>query len=417
MSENPTLPAAGVIGAEIMARAEEISAFSEDGPGVTRRFVTTEHRAASNLIMEWMRDAGMTAHLDAVGNTVGRYEGAEAGLPALLMGSHQDTVRHGGRYDGMLGVILPISCVKALNARGERLPFAIEIYAFGDEEGLRFHSTLLGSHALSGTFDREALASRDEDGITLDAAMRDFGLDPDAIAALERRPEDVLAFVETHIEQGPVLEAKDLPVGIVTAIAHGSRLAVTIQGEAGHAGTVPMGGRRDALTAASEAILAVERLCGETDALVGTVGKIAAGPGAVNVIPGEVSFSVDVRAPEFETQQTAVRGIRAEIEVICARRGVTAHIEAMYDSKGCACTPWVMDAIEAAVAAEGIAPHRLYSGAGHDAMAMVGLCAMGMLFVRCERGISHNPAEAITPADAGTAARVLLRFIRDFGKG
>jgi len=413
----PALPEAAAIGAEIMARAEELGRLSEGGPGVTRRFCTDEHRSAIALIQGWMRDAGMETWVDAAGNTVGRYEGTKPGLPCLMMGSHQDTVRAGGRYDGMLGIIAPISCIKALHRAGTRLPYAVEIVAFGDEEGVRFQTTLLGSRAIAGRFDPAVLERADPEGITLRQAMKDFGLDPDKIGAVARKPADVLAFVEIHIEQGPVLEAKNLAVGTVTAIAGGVRLAVRFAGEAGHAGTVPMGQRRDALAAAAEAILAVERLASAAPSMVGTVGKIQALPGAINVIPGTVEFSVDARAPDDKDRLALAARIEAEIRTIAARRRIDVTIDRTLDAKGAACAPALMDRMDAAIRAEGIAPFRLFSGAGHDAMSMVEMTDIAMLFVRCERGISHNPAEMITAEDAGIGARVLLRFMDGFGRG
>lgn len=408
------LPSVQELGAEIMARADALAKFSEGGPGVTRRFCTPEHRAAIGLIQGWMREAGMSAQLDASGNVVGRYEGDKPGLPALMTGSHQDTVKCGGRYDGMLGIIAPISCVAALNRRGIRLPYAVEIVAFGDEEGLRFQTSLLGSKAIAGTFDFSVLQRKDPDGVTMEEAMRGFGLDPRKIPALARKKSDVLAFVEIHIEQGPVLEAKGLPVGVVTAIASGTRLSVRLEGEAGHAGTVPMSQRRDALNGAAECVLAVERLAKAGPGLVGTVGQIAPEPGAINVIPGAVRFSVDARGPAPAQRDELVQAIAKEIRLIAERRKLGLQIDTTQASDGCACTPWVMDRFDAAVKAEGIQPFRLFSGAGHDTMSMVKLTDVGMLFVRCERGISHNPAEAITASDAGTGARVFLRFLEKF---
>ena len=414
MTATPALPEADVIGAEMMARLDALAAHSEAGEGLTRRFASPEHRAAAALILGWMRDAGMAAHMDAVGNCVGRYEGGAPGLPALIMGSHQDSVRNGGRYDGMLGIITPIACVAALHERGERLPFALEVFAFGDEEGVRFASSLLGSRAIAGSFDFDALERLDDDGVTMRDAMRDFGLDPDGIAACARKPEDVLGFVEVHIEQGPVLEAEGLPLGVVTGISGGDRLAVTITGLAGHAGTVPMGSRRDALTAAAECILAVERRAGSGDDTVGTVGIISAQPGAVNVIPGCAAFSIDLRSPDDALRRALVDDLKREILAICERRGVTVDIETPHAGRAAVCAPWLIEQISAAVSAEGYTPRLLPSGAGHDGMAMAEMTAIGMLFVRCEGGISHNPAESITARDAGLAARVLLRFLRAF---
>jgi allantoate deiminase len=314
----------------------------------------------------------------------------------------------------MLGVITPISCVKALHENGERLPFAIEVFAFGDEEGVRYGTSFVGSAAVAGNFDADCLMRLDDDGISMDQALRDFGLDPAKIPAIARKAEDVLAYVELHIEQGPVLEAEGLPVGIVTSIVGGTRLSVAISGVAGHAGTVPMVRRHDALTAASEAVLAIERRCSVQDGLVGTVGRLAVEPDAINVIPGVVRFTIDIRAPENAVRDAAVADVRAEIEALCARRDVNLDLDQANQSDASVCTPWIIDQIEGAVAGEGIAPRRLYSGAGHDAQAFDSLTDIGMLFVRCKDGISHNPAEAITAADAGTAARVMLRFIRGF---
>ena len=414
MTGTPALPERDKIGAEIMARLDALAAHSETGDGLTRRFASPEHRAAAALILGWMRDAGMTAHMDAVGNCVGRYEGNEPGLPALIMGSHQDSVRNGGRYDGMLGIVTPIACIQALHDRGERLPFAMEVFAFGDEEGVRFASSLLGSRAIAGSFDNHALDRVDDDGITMRDAMRDFGLDPDGIAACARKPEDVLAFVEVHIEQGPVLEDEGLPLGVVTGISGGDRLAVTITGMAGHAGTVPMGSRRDALAAAAECILAVERRAGRDDDTVGTVGIISAQPGAVNVIPGWAAFSVDLRSPDDAVRRALVDDLKREISALCERRGVRVDIETPHEGRAAVCAPWLIEQISAAVSAEGYTPRLLPSGAGHDGMAMAEMTDIGMLFLRCKGGISHNPAESITAADAGLAARTLLRFIRAF---
>lgn len=407
------LPDIQSIGAEIMARAETLGAISEGGPGVTRLTCTPEHRRAFEVIQDWMAEAGMTFHVDAVGNLVGRYEGAEAGAPALMSGSHQDTVRQGGKYDGMLGFLVPLSGVGVLNKAGVRFPFAIEIPIFSDEEGVRYGTSLFGSKALAGTFDMAELERIDANGITLRQALVDFGCDPDAIPAIARRPDEVLAFLEVHIEQGPVLEAEGLPIGVVDAFAGGDRIRVTVTGEAGHAGTVPMGRRKDALTAASEMVLAVEEMAA-ADGLVGTVGWLEAKPGAINVIPGSVAFTIDLRGPDDE-ERRRVRGLLLKrLSEIAARRGVSAEMENIYEILAQRCTPWMVRQAEAAVRAEGVEPLTLYSGAGHDAMAMADLTAIAMLFVRCLRGVSHNPAESITTEDAGTAARTWLRFVQDF---
>jgi allantoate deiminase len=356
----------------------------------------------------------MQARIDAVGNCVGRYEGERAGLPCLMLGSHLDTVRDAGRYDGMLGVVAAIECVQALHDSGRRLPFAIEVVGFADEEGVRFGSTLLGSRAVAGTFRREVLDGLDANGISMRAALRESGLDPERIGEAARRREQVLAYVELHIEQGPVLEAEGIAVGVVTAINGATRLLVAIEGVAGHAGTVPMALRRDALAAAAECVLAIEHACAQVAELVGTVGKLETLPGAVNVIPGKVRFTVDIRSPRDADRRAAVSEISAGMQAIAKRRGVSLEIRKTHEGAVATCAPWLREQIGAAIAAEGIRVRELPSGAGHDGMAMVELCDIGMLFVRCRGGISHNPAEAIAEADAGIATRVLARFIDNF---
>ena len=413
---NPTAPevAASISGREIMERADLLAACSESPERLTRTYLSPEHAAANELVLAWMREAGMAGRVDPAGNALGRYEGHAPGLPALILGSHLDTVRNAGRYDGMLGVIAAIACVKALHERGERLGFALEVVGFGDEEGVRFQSTLLGSRALAGSFDMALLERRDAAGIDMAQAMRDFGLDPKRIPAAARRAEEVLAYLELHIEQGPVLEAEGLPLGVVTSIAGATRLRATVTGTAGHAGTVPMAGRKDALAAAAEAVLAVERICGGEPELVGTVGWLEVEPGAVNVIPGAVRLSIDIRAAGDEARLRAVEAVSAAISEICARRGTELSLERLHESPSCPCAPWLIEQLSAAVAREGLPVRRLASGAGHDAMAMAALTEVGMLFVRCKGGISHHPEESVTAEDAAAGARALLHFIRAF---
>jgi len=403
-----------VPGARLLDRTEALARHSERTDGLTRAFLSPALRAASELVLGWMRDAGMAARVDAMGNVVGRYEGNAPGLPCLMLGSHLDTVRDAGKYDGMLGVVTAIECVHALNARGKRLPFAIEVIGFGDEEGVRFGATLLGSRAVAGTLDPRVLDLADADGITLRRALADYGLDPDRIADAARRRTEILAYAELHIEQGPVLEAEGLPAGVVTAINGATRLAVTIDGTAGHAGTVPMHLRRDALAAAAECVLAIEHRAARAPELVATVGRLEALPGAVNVIPGRVRFTVDVRAPRDADRTAAVGDVRQAIAVIAARRGVRAEVVQTHAGGTAPCAPWLMDQFARAIAAEGLPVRKLPSGAGHDGMAMIDVTDIGMVFVRCKGGISHNPAESITAADAEVGARVLLRFVESF---
>ncbi len=402
------------IGTELMSWSESLATCSETDEGLTRSYLTDQHRAANELVQDWMQTAGMACHIDPVGNLVGRYEGAEPGLPALMTGSHLDTVRNAGKYDGMLGVLTGIACVKALHQAGERPNFAIEVVGFANEEGVRFPATLTGSRAVAGTIDPDCLSCRDAEGITMAEAMRAFGLDPARVGEARRRAEELHAFVELHIEQGPVLESKGLALGTVTAISGATRFRIDLFGMAGHAGTVPMSGRRDALAAAAEAVLLVERRCTGAAGLVGTVGKIEALPGAANVIPGQASFSLDIRAESDAVREAAVTEVIAGIRGIAERRGLEARIEKYDENPSCPCSPWLIEQLERAIADEGQASLRLPSGAGHDAMTIAEIAEVGMIFVRCKGGISHNPAEAITAEDAELGARALLRFIRNF---
>jgi allantoate deiminase len=361
-----------------------------------------------------MREAGMDARLDGIGNVVGRYEGARPGLPALILGSHLDTVRDAGKYDGMLGVVAAIECVHTLHALGRRLPFAIEVIGFADEEGVRFGSTLLGSRAVAGTFDTALLDKADGQGVAMREALTRFGLDPAGVPSAAHRREDVLAYAELHIEQGPVLEAEGLAVGVVTAINGANRFLVEIDGMAGHAGTVPMALRKDALAAGAECVLAIEERARATPDLVATVGQLQASPGATNVVPGKVIFTIDIRSPRDQDRLAAVADVKRRIEEVCRGRGVKAAIRQTHEGRTAACSPWLMGQIGKAIEAEGLPVRALPSGAGHDGMAMVELTSIGMLFVRCKGGISHNPLEAITREDAEISARVFLRFIENF---
>ncbi|HVJ12410.1 MAG TPA: allantoate amidohydrolase [Burkholderiales bacterium] len=398
----------------IMERCEALARHSELPGGLTRVFLSPEQRAATDKVLAWMREAGMQAKLDAIGNAAGRYEGNRPGLPCLMLGSHLDTVRDAGKYDGMLGVISAIECISFLHSKNKRLPFAIEVIGFGDEEGVRFGTTLLGSRAVAGIFDLEVLKAKDPQGNTMADALREFGLDPKQISAIARKKGQVLAYAELHIEQGPVLEAEGLPVGVVTAINGFSRLRVTLRGAAGHAGTVPMKLRRDALAATAECVLMVERIARGHPELVGTVGRLEVKPGAINVIPGEVMFTVDVRAPHDSLRNEAVSSIRTEIQNTAKKRNLQCEIETLQEFGVTACAPRLMEQMDRAVASQGFKVRRLPSGAGHDGMALGAIADICMLFVRCKGGISHSPLESITQDDAAAGVRVLMSFIEQF---
>ena len=406
------------LGGEIVERIAELGTISQTKEHLARLFLTPEHRAAAELILGWMREAGMRAHLDAIGNVCGRYEGERPGLPCLMLGSHYDTVRDAGKWDGPLGLITAISCVASLNRRGRRMPFAIEVVGFADEEGVRFASTLLGSRAIAGTFDQSVLDTRDREGVTMRQAIKDFGLDPDHIGAAARTRRELLAYLELHIEQGPVLEEHNLPLGVVTAIAGATRLSARLTGMAGHAGTVPMALRRDALTGAAECTLAIEEFC-RTDhgGLVGTVGYIHAAPGATNVIPGQVSFTMDIRAPTDQHRKRAVTDVIRRLEAIAKRRKLALQLSVTHENRTVPCAPWLRAQVADANAKEGLGAFELASGAGHDGMAMVDIADVGMIFVRCRGGVSHHPDEHVESADADVGARVLLRVIENFRPG
>ncbi len=408
-------PRDATFGPEIISRIEALGVISEIPGQLTRIFLTPQHRAAADLLLAWMRDAGMAAQLDAIGNVCGRYEGEKPGAPCLMLGSHYDTVRDAGKWDGPLGLVTAISCVADLNRRGKRLPFAIEVSGFADEEGVRFASTLLGSRAVAGTFDESVLGAKDGAGVSMRDALTKFGLDPDHIGAAARARSELLAYVELHIEQGPVLEALKLPVGVVTAIAGATRLAASLTGMAGHAGTVPMPLRRDALAGAAECIIEVEEFCRtDQDGLVGTVGYIDARPGATNVIPGQVSFTLDIRAPTDAHRKLAVADIVRRIETIAKRRKLALQLDVTHENRTVPCAPWLKRQLADSVAAEGFRVFELPSGAGHDGMGMIDIADVAMLFVRCRGGISHHPDEHVEVADANAGARVLLRLIENF---
>lgn len=396
----------------IMARADALARFSADGADMlTRLYLTPDHQAAAQQVMQWMREAKLAVHMDAAGTVVGRLEGAQPDAPTVLFGSHIDTVRNAGKYDGNLGVLIAIQAAQRIAASGKPLPFAIEVLAFGDEEGVRFPVTLTSSRAIAGIFDPATLDVADQDGITLRAALTHFGCDPAAIAGIRRDPGKILCYLEAHIEQGPVLQDKNLPVGIVTAISGATRLKVQVQGVAGHAGTVPMDMRRDACAAAAEMTLAVERIAKGNPDVVGTVGRLVVLPGAVNVIASGAEFTVDVRSPDNAARAAALSAMRAEFTAIAKRRSVDLHVDGFYDEQAATCSEPVMRALENSIAAQGISALRLPSGAGHDGLAMHALCPFGMLFIRCKDGISHNPAEQVMAADVQTATEICVHFL------
>jgi allantoate deiminase len=394
-----------------MWRCATLGGYSEDQVRLTRRFATAPMRQTNDAVAGWMREAGMAVRQDAIGNLVGRYEASAPDARTLLLGSHLDSVRDAGKYDGPLGVLVALACIDRLVARGERLPFAIELYAFADEEGLRYHTAYLGSSVVAGSFDPALLARTDADGIPMADAIRAFGGDPDHLAQSARSSDDLLGYVEVHIEQGPTLERRGLPVGVVTAIQGQSGVGVTFAGEAGHAGTVPMAMRHDALAAAAEFTLAVEGLAQQTLGLVATIGRLEVAPGASNVIPGQAAVSLDTRHPDDAVREQAVRSLRERAESIARRRGVQVEWRAGKGQPTVACSPRLEATLAGAVREAGYPAVSLPSGAGHDAAIMAQITEIAMLFVRCKGGVSHSPLESVDADDVAVAIEVLERFL------
>jgi allantoate deiminase/N-carbamoyl-L-amino-acid hydrolase len=404
-------------GAQIMAMHDRLAAFSDDAGKLTCTYLSPAHRLTAGAIHDWMLGAGLDASIDAIGNVVGRWRGDGSIGKTLITGSHYDTVIDAGRYDGRLGILLPIACVAELRQRGVRLPFDLEIVAFADEEGVRYKSTFLGSSALAGSFDPRLLDSVDGDGITMRAAIADAGLDANAIGALARDPSTLAGYVEVHIEQGPVLLDAGRPLGVVTAIAGSVRMLLTVEGQAGHAGTVPMALRRDAAAAAAEIVLAVERRCSGQAGLVGTVGRLDVPNGAINVIPGHCELSVDIRAGHDAIRDAAVADVLAQIDAIATRRKVRVDVRRVLEAATAPCAPALQAQWAAAITRTTgeAAPLHLPSGAGHDAMKMTAITPVGMLFVRCGNGgISHHPDETLDAADAAVAASAFIDFLLHF---
>jgi hydantoinase/carbamoylase family amidase len=399
----------GGFGKRIMELAERLARWSEISDGLTCTYLSPAHRAVAAEIHNWMRQAGLITEIDAVGNVIGRYAADEAAARTLIMASHYDTVRNAGKYDGRLGILTALVLVEHLKRFGRKLPFHLDVIAFSEEEGVRFASSFLGSRAVAGRFDRKLLKRRDADGVTLEAAMRDADLDPAKIPTLARRREELMGYLEVHIEQGPVLLEEGLPVGIVNAIAGSIRSMVTITGTAGHAGTVPMARRHDAAAAAAELVLYVERRCAQVPMLVGTVGQLAVPNGAINIIPGRCELTLDIRAGDDATRDAAISDVVAEIGRIAARRGVKIESKEVQRTAAVRCSPRLQSLLADAVARVGVTPRHLPSGAGHDAMMFDGLTDVAMLFVRCGNGgVSHSPREIITAEDADIAGRVIL---------
>lgn len=400
----------------IMQRIEALGKITDEPGKITRLFASPAMRRANDLVAGWMRVVGMKTRLDAMGNLIGRYEADRPNAKILVMGSHLDTVRDAGKYDGPLGVILAIACVEKLRQQKIRLPFAIEVVGFADEEGVRFHTTYLGSKVLAGCFDAKELRRKDADGITMADALKRFGGDPAKLKTARLNPNQLLGYLEAHIEQGPVLEDKNLALGVVSAIAGQARARLSFLGQAGHAGTTPMQLRQDALCAAAEFILATESLAKATAGLVATVGEISIAPGAGNVIPGVARLSLDVRHASDAVRKSAQAALKKTATQIARRRKLRLQYEVVHEAASANCSETFSKLLGDAVRQHQRKVIRLVSGAGHDAAVMARVTPSAMLFIRCGEGISHHPDESAKAADVQMALDVMSDFLRALAK-
>jgi N-carbamoyl-L-amino-acid hydrolase len=412
-----------VLGHQVWDWAEQLAAHSDPGYAergeLTVTYLTDAHRAVAQQLVHWMRkDCGFDeVHIDAVGNVVGVYHGQSPDAPRLMTGSHYDTVRNAGKYDGRLGILVPMACVRELSRAGRRLPFGLEVVGFSEEEGQRYKAVFLGSGALTGDFDSAWLDQRDAAGITMREAMANAGLDVEGIAQLVRDPSHYLGFVEVHIEQGPVLNAMDLPLGVVTSINGSTRFLGEITGMASHAGTTPMGSRRDAAAAAAELVLCMERRGSAEPDLVATVGMLEVPSGSINVVPGRARFSLDIRATTDPVRDACIADVLAELDAICARRGVAYRVEETVRVSASPSHPAWQARWEQAVHALGLPVHRMPSGAGHDAMKLHAILPQAMLFTRGENaGISHNPLESSTSHDIDLTVRAFQHLLEQLSQ-
>ena len=396
--------------ARVIARCQALARYSEDARSLRRTFLSPPMRECHQAIARWLEPLGVVSTIDAIGNLHAVYRAADANAPTLLLGSHLDTVPDAGAYDGILGVVLAIQLLEQLE--GRHLPFAIEVIGFSEEEGVRFGIPFIGSRALVGRCNEELLNERDRGGVSVREAIQNFGLDPSQLAAARLPSEGILGYLEFHIEQGPVLESLALPLAAVEAIAGQSRLAVTFRGKANHAGTTPMNARRDALSGAAEWIVGVENEARRASGLVATVGSIQAYPGATNVIPGEVRLTVDVRHHSDEARMQFVAHLTARAREIAAHRSLTLNTTALLEQPAVAMDPFLTSEIVSAIRASGSTPHRMPSGAGHDAMILAERVPAAMIFLRTPGGISHDPAESVLVEDVACAMESGVRLLR-----
>jgi hydantoinase/carbamoylase family amidase len=399
-------------GEQVIRWACELAHFSEEADALTVTYCSPTHTLVSQQLRDWMRSVGFDqVSVDAVGNVIARYAGTDPSARQLLTGSHFDTVRDGGRFDGRLGILAPMAAIKHLAGAGIRLPFDVIVIGFADEEGIRFQTSFLGSAAITGQFDPDLLERHDDHGCSMRDAMQAAGLRPDSIDSARFDASKTIGFVEWHIEQGPVLLERGLALGAVSAINGSVRMQIDLQGQSGHSGTTPMSMRRDAACAAAEFVLAVETRCADIGGLVGTVGRLEVPNGSVNVIPGHCSLSLDVRAPSDDVRDSALNDLLDGLKKNCQRRQIELHVEETMRVAATPTDPVLRNVIADTLSAMEQEPFELASGAGHDAMQFHGFCPLAMLFVRCGNGgISHSPLETMNADDAQLAVQAFIEF-------
>lgn len=410
----------------VMARCEELARVTATPGRIERVYLSPEHARVNRLAAEWMRELGMRTRLDAAGNQIGRLDrvvgdALDPAAPALIIGSHLDTVLDAGRFDGIVGVLMGLEIARLLRTPvgdgryGVALPFALEVVAFSDEEGTRFGKALLGSSAVAGLWDEDWWALTDADGTSLRQAFLEFGLDPARIAEAARRPDELVGYLEAHIEQGPELDRRGEPLAVVSSIASARRFQLVVEGEARHAGGTPYDMRRDALLGASEAALAVERICRDEHHIIGTVGQLEAYPGAVNVVPGEARFSLDLRGEFDETRDHVWEELSRELDAIMGRRGLRWSSREVHSAAAVMCAPLLQDVVREGIGATDAPgasdPAVIFSRAGHDAMSIGAITDVGMLFLRNPDGISHHPGESVSAPDVALGIRALAESV------
>jgi allantoate deiminase len=394
--------------AHIIARCREIAAFTQVPGETTRLFLTPPMHEVHALVRGWMEDLGMTVHVDAIGNMRGFWPGTNPTAPRFLIGSHLDTVPDAGAFDGILGVVLGLAVVEEL--QGKHLPFGIEILAFSEEEGVRYAKPFLGSLAFTGRLGEDALNRTDRNGISMRQAIRDYGLNPDQLPAAVLA-DDAFAYLEFHIEQGPILERENIPLGVVEALVGQTRMELIFTGHANHAGTTPMSLRHDAMVATADWIVALEEYASSQEGLVATVGKMEVLPGAANIIPGRVVASFDVRHPDDTIRTAAVEAMIKLAEAAAARRGVKVAMQLQLEHTVVRLDPHLVSLLHKAATRAGFPARNMTSGAGHDAMILAPLVPSVMLFLRSPGGLSHHPDENVLPEDVEAALATAMEFL------